>query len=364
VFTTLYTFAEGSVAQSLFRAADGQFYGVASGGKDVVFENGIPTGGNGFIFQMASSGFLSTVHDFTGGDDGKWPSGLMQGTDGNLYGSTGSGPGTNNLGTIFKLGFASDLANISTRLRVQTGERAMIGGFIVTGAASKKVIIRALGPSLRAFGTSDALADPTLELHSSDGSLLLSNDNWKDTQKVEIEESTIPPANDLESAIVATLSPGAYTAVVQGNGGTAGVGLVEIYDLTPIADSRLANISTRGFVDTGENVMIGGIIAGPNNASSSRVLIRAIGPSLQAVGIGNPLQDPVLELHNGSGAIIDTNDDWKSDHRSEIEATTIPPANDKEAAIVSSLAPGNYTAIVRGKANTIGVGLVEVYNLQ
>jgi uncharacterized repeat protein (TIGR03803 family) len=364
VFTTLYTFPEESVAYSLFQAADGQFYGMATGVKGAVMGDGNSRDGNGFIFQMTSSGSLSSVHDFTGGADGKSPSGLMQGNDGNLYGSTGAGPGTNELGTIFKLGFASDLANISTRIRVQTGEGAMIGGFIVTGDAPKKVIIRALGPSLQAFGTNDVLADPRLELHSSDGSVIASNDNWEDTQKLEIEESTIPPPHALESAIVATLSPGAYTCVVQGTGGATGVGLVEIYDLIAIADSRLANISTRGFVDTGDSVMIGGLIVGEGAAGEmATVLVRALGPSLSNAGIHGALPDTTLSLRGANGAILAENDDWKDSQQTEIEATTVPPTDARESAIVFTLTPGNYTAIVRGKNDSTGVGLVEVYNL-
>jgi hypothetical protein len=258
------------------------------------------------------------------------------------------------------------LLNISTRLRVLTGDNVLIGGFIVTGTDPKKVIVRGLGPSLTSQGVPGALSDPTLELHDGTGATLATNDNWKDTQQSEIEATTIPPTNDLESAIVATLpaNNAAYTAILRGKNDTTGIGLVEVYDLDQAANSQLANISTRGFVDTGDNVMIGGFIIGPSNAFSGKIVVRAIGPSLTNQGVANALQDPTLELHDGSGATIASNDNWKDTQQSDIEATTIPPTNDLESAIVATLTPGNYTAIVRGKNNTTGVALVEVYNLQ
>jgi hypothetical protein len=189
-------------------------------------------------------------------------------------------------------------------------------------------------------------------------------DDWKDTQQAEIEATTIPPTDDHESAIVQSLLPGAYTAIVRGKNGTTGVGLVEAYDLDQPADSRLANISTRGFIDTGDNVMIGGFIIGPADLGAATVLIRGIGPSLASAGVADPLQDPTLELHDGNGALLTSNNDWKDTQQSEIEATTIPPTDDRESAILQTLAPGSYTAIVRGVDDTTGVGLVEVYHLQ
>ena len=202
------------------------------------------------------------------------------------------------------------LLNISTRLRVLTGDNALIGGFIVTGNAPKRVIVRAIGPSLTNFGIPGALADPTLELHGPGAFVTITNNNWRDTQETEIEATGLAPSNNLESAIVAMLPPGAYTAVVRGNNGGTGVGLVEAYDLAPAADAQLANISTRGFVDSGDNVMIGGFILG-NGSANARVLIRAIGPSLTAFGVPNALADPTLELHNNNGDIIAANDDWR-----------------------------------------------------
>jgi uncharacterized delta-60 repeat protein len=252
------------------------------------------------------------------------------------------------------------LLNIATRLRVQTGENVLIGGLIVTGTEPKKVIIRGIGPSLSGL-FAGALADPMIKLYQGD-TLLASNDNWKE-QQAEIEATTIPPVHDLESAIVQTLAPGSYTAVMSGQNGGTGIGVIEAYDLDQAANSKLANIATRGFVDSGDNVMIGGVITGGIGGGNTRVLIRAIGPSLTTVGIKGALQDPTLELRDTNGGLLRENDNWQSDQLGEIEATTIPPTNAAESAIISILTPGNYTAIVRGKDNTTGVGLVEVYNL-
>jgi hypothetical protein len=264
-----------------------------------------------------------------------------------------------------------NLLNISTRMEVLSGNNVLIGGFIITGNEPKKVMIRALGPSLPVSGN---LADPVLELHDKTG-VIATNDNWKindktgRSQQTEIEATTIPPKSDLEAALIASLpaNNSAYTAVVRGKNGGTGVGQVEVYDLGATANSQLANISTRGFVDTGDNVMIGGVIVGPNSAGSTKVLLRAIGPSL---GISGALSDPILELHNGNGATIATNDNWKIDDKTgasqqaEIEATQAPPKSDFESALIHTVTPGNYTAIVRGKHETTGIGLVEIYNLQ
>jgi hypothetical protein len=254
-------------------------------------------------------------------------------------------------------------------MRVLTGEQVLIAGFIITGTDQKKVIIRGIGPSLNGVGVT--LSDPTLELHQG-STTLATNDNWKindqtgQSQEADIRATTIPPTNDLESALVATLNPGAYTAILAGKNGGTGVGLVEVYDLAQGANSKLANISTRGFVDTGNNVMIGGLIVGGGGGGATTVIVRALGPSVPVAGA---LSDPTLELHDASGTTLATNDNWKtrpdgSSQQAEIEATTIPPTNDLESALVATLTPGNYTAIVRGKNNTTGVGLVEVYNLQ
>ena len=252
------------------------------------------------------------------------------------------------------------LLNISTRLNVGVGENVLIGGFIVVGTDPKKVIIRAIGPSLVDLGVPDALADPIIELHKPDATVV-TNDNWRDMQEQEIIDTTIPPTNNLESAIVATLDPGPYTAIVSGKNNGTGIGLVEVYDLDQAANSQLANISTRGFVDMGDNVMIGGFIVG--DGVSTTVVVRAIGPSLAGAGVANPLLNPTLELHDTDGTQIAFDDDWKDTQQAEIEAAGLAPTDDRESAIEAVLTPGLYTAIVRGKDNTVGIGLMEVYNL-
>jgi phospholipase/lecithinase/hemolysin len=251
--------------------------------------------------------------------------------------------------------------NISTRVFVDTGERVSIAGFIVTGNISKKVLIRGIGPSLTASGVPNALANPTLTLFDASGNALMTNDNWRDSQPVEIMATGIPPQNDLESAIVATLAPGHYTAVLAGKNGTTGNGLAEVYDLESSTGSTLANLSTRGFVGTGDNAMIGGLIVG--NGDNPIVVLRAIGPTLSSSGIANPLLDPTIELHDGNGAVIGTNDNWKDGQMLAVLATQLAPTDDRESAIVAFLAPGNYTAVVRGKSGTTGIALVEAYRV-
>lgn len=255
--------------------------------------------------------------------------------------------------------FATVFGNISTRLLVETGDNALIGGFIVTGTQPKKVIVRAIGPSLIPIFP-DALADPILELRNGAGALIMANDNWRTNQEQEIIATGIPPTNDSESAIVATLPANIsnYTAIVRGVNNGTGIGVVEAYDLDQTVDSKLANISTRGLVQTGNNVLIGGLIVLGQNPL--RVIVRAIGPSLPVPGA---LADPTLELHDGSGALIASNDNWRSDQEAEIIATGIPPTNDSESAIVRNLTAGNYTAIVSGVNNTTGIAVVEAYNL-
>jgi hypothetical protein len=276
-----------------------------------------------------------------------------------------SGTDPNNPDSVVRTG---KQLNLSTRLLVQTGDNAGIGGFIINGTDPKKVILRAIGPSLTARGVPGALQDPTLELHDHTGATIAFNDNWRDTQQSTIQATGLAPEDNRESAIVQTLAPAAYTAIVRGKGGTSGVALVEAYDVDPNANSKLANISTRGFVGTGDNVMIGGFIVGGglgvNGAGSEEVLVRGLGPSLTQRGVPNALQDPTLDLHDGNGAIIASNDNWKDTQQSEIQATGLAPSNDRESAILAPLVQGNYTAILRGKNNTTGVGLVEVYKVQ
>ena len=251
---------------------------------------------------------------------------------------------------------AIHLANISTRLAVGTADNVLIAGFIVTGSQQKRILLRGLGPTLP---VSENLADPTLELHDSSGAIVAANDYWRDTQQDELQATTIPPRNDYEAAIVRSLAPGAYTVILAGRGETTGVGLVEAYDLDLTVDSKLANISTRGFVDQGDNVLIGGtIIVG---SGTTNVLFRAIGPSLSS--IPNRLQDTTLELHDSQGSILASNNDWQDSQKAEIEATTIPPPDPREAAILYQFSPGAYTAVVRGKDNTTGVAVIEAYQL-
>jgi hypothetical protein len=272
-----------------------------------------------------------------------------------------------------------NISNISTRAFVQTGENVMIGGFIVQGTGPKRVIIRAIGPELTQYGITDALANPTLELHNQTGALIASNDDWRATilggiitsnQVSDIQNSGHAPTAVSESAIIADLQPGNYTAVVRGVSNTAGVALVEVYDLSPGASSSLGNISTRSFVQTGEHVMIGGFIV--QGTGTKRVIIRAIGPELTQYGITNALANPTLELHNAAGAVIASNDNWQttiiggiitSNQVSDIQNSGHAPTAASESAVIADLQPGNYTAIVRGVNNTTGVGLVEVYDL-
>ena len=256
------------------------------------------------------------------------------------------------------------LLNISTRLQIQTGDNAMIGGFIITGTELKTIIVRGIGPSL---GIPGALADPVIEVHGSSGELLATNDNWRDaTTRQEIIDSGFAPTHESESALWGIINPGSYTVVVRGKNGATGIGSFEVYDLDQSADSKLANVSTRGFTGTGDDVMIGGIIVGGGTeGAAATVIVRAIGPSLPMT---SALGNPTLELRNRSGTLVAFNDDWKTradgtSQQAEIEATAFAPSNDLESAVVQMLTPDAYTAIVRGKENTAGVGLVEVFNL-
>jgi hypothetical protein len=254
--------------------------------------------------------------------------------------------------------------SISTRLRVENGDQVMIGGFIITGNASKRVVLRGLGPSLSRMGVSDVLTDPVLELHGPNGTLIRRNDNWKDDQRSLIEGTPFQPRDDRESVIVEFLAPAAYTAILTGKNETTGIGLVEVYDNDPAAGAELANISTRGYVRTEDGVMIGGFILGGQSASP-RIALRGIGPSLSRAGLGNLLADPTVELHDGNGALLIANDNWQDDPVSAAQLTLdgLAPTDPKESAILTTLPPGMYTAILAGKNGETGLGLVEVYNL-
>lgn len=242
----------------------------------------------------------------------------------------------------------------------------MIGGFIVTGNNSKRLIIRGMGPSMATVGVQGVINDPILRLFGPTGSPLGVNDNWQDTQQAEIEATGIPPQDPREAAIVATLSPAAYTTTLADSGGNTGVGLVEIYDLDSAASTRLSNISTRGSVQTADNVMIGGFALGGSSINPARVVIRALGPSLITAGINNALQNPTLELFDNNGQSIAFNDNWSDDQSqvAELQAFGLAPQSPSESALIATLPPGLYTAVVAGQGGAIGIGLVEVYAVQ
>jgi hypothetical protein len=267
--------------------------------------------------------------------------------------------------------FPSALGNISTRAFVQTGDNVMIGGFIVQGAYYKEVVIRALGPELTRYGVPNALANPVLELHDATGALIASNYDWQHTviggiitidQVDWIRRSGYAPADPRESAIIAVLPPGNYTTIVRGTDNMTGVALAEVYDLDHARDTILGNVSTRSLVQTGADVMIGGFIV--EGIGPKRVIVRAIGPELTQHGVPNPLADPILDLHNSTGALIAVNDNWMdAPNAQDIINSGHAPTDPRESAIIANLPPGNYTAIVRGVNNTTGVALVEVYDL-
>lgn len=241
----------------------------------------------------------------------------------------------------------------------------MIAGFIVTGNANKKLVLRGLGPSLAAFGIGNVLLDPVLALHTSAGALIAQNDNWKDDQRSEIEHTLFEPGDERESIVLATLPPAAYTAVLSGKSNTSGIGLIEVYDNNLAVDSQLANISTRGLVQNGNNVMVGGFILG-NSANPGRIALRGIGPSLSQFGLNNVLADPTLELHDANGATVAMNDNWMDDPASaaQLTANGLPLSDVKESGIFISLPAGQFTAVLSGKNGGIGIGLVEIYNLR
>ena len=255
--------------------------------------------------------------------------------------------------------------NFSTRLLVQTGEQVGIGGFIITGTGEKQVLLRAIGPSLAQVGVPNFLADPVMELHGPAGFTTVFNDNWRDTQEAQIIATGLAPSNDLEPAILATVNPGNYTALVRGKDNTTGVGSVEVYDLGP-ATSQLANISTRAFVGTGAHVAIGGFILRGIQSNSTHVIVRGIGPSLDLIILPSMLANPTLELRDNNGALLSSNDDWQDDpvQAAQLSAYGLAPLDPKESGIFAPLPPGLYTAILAGKNGGTGIGLVEIYNVQ
>lgn len=246
------------------------------------------------------------------------------------------------------------LVNVSARADVLTGQNVAIAGFIITSTATttKQILIRGLGPSL---GLSGSLANPTLTLNGPNG-LIYSNNNWKESQQSEIAATGLQPSNDLESAIIWTLAPGTYTAILAGYNGGTGIGLIDVYDITGLAP--LVNVSSRARVGISNNVLIGGVIV----QDSKRAVVRALGPSL--TGVSGTLQNPRLDFYNGSGTLVASNDNWASGSAgSEIQRLGLAPTNPNESAILPTLGAGNYTAVVSGVNNTTGVGLVEYYAL-
>jgi len=252
------------------------------------------------------------------------------------------------------------LADISTRAQVGSGDNVLIGGFIIQGSASKRVLVRAIGPSLIPFGVTNALMDPTLELRDMSGALLFSNDNWTTAvNKQDITDTGRAPTASQESAILTALAPGKYTAIVRGVGATSGVALVEVYDQDSGPGSLLANLSTRSGVGTGNNVMIGGIIL----TGQKTIIVRALGPTLTQFGVANALNDPALEVRNAQGTLVDSNDNWQSNpKKAQIQASGLAPPNAAEPAVLVTLPMGNYTAVVRGVgAMPTGLALLEIY---
>jgi hypothetical protein len=250
-------------------------------------------------------------------------------------------------------------------MRVQPGDNVGIGGFIITGSAPKHVLLRAIGPSLAQSGVPNVLADPVLQLHGPGGFATITNDNWKDdpVQQTAILATGIAPSNDLESAIDTTLLPGAYTAILSGKNNTSGVALIEVYDLSLAVPAKMANISTRAFVSTGSDIVIAGFSLG-GHTGDGRVVARGIGPSLAAAGVANVLADPMLELRDGNGALLMSDNNWQDNsvQAAELTAEGLAPANPVESALAATLPPGLYTALLSGMNNGTGIGLVEVYD--
>jgi glucose/arabinose dehydrogenase len=302
-----------------------------------------------------------TASDFASGIN--MPVDLQVGPDGCLYYLA-----RGNNGQVFRIAaVAGQSLNISVRGLVGTGNDVLFSGFINSGTAPKKVILRGMGPSLQQSGVTGTLADPFLELHGSDGSLITSNNNWKENSaqaQTDITNNQLAPPNDAESAIVSTLQPGNYTAILKGQGNGTGVGLVEVYDVDQASASRLANISGRATVLTGNNVLFAGFIVG-NNIGAAKVVIRGLGPSLAQAGVTTPLLDPTLEVRDTNATLVMANDNWQENasQAAQVSASGLAPSNPLESAVATSLLPGNYTAVVAGKNGGTGIGVVEVYNL-
>ncbi|HKP93187.1 MAG TPA: peptidylprolyl isomerase [Chthoniobacterales bacterium] len=257
--------------------------------------------------------------------------------------------------------------NLSTRMQVGTGDNALFAGFIMRGPTSKRLIVRALGPSLTSLGIPNAIPNPILELHDSSGATIATNDNWADAPNhQEVVDAGLAPISPNESAILTTLpsntTNASYTAIVRDATNTTGVGVVDLYDLDSGPGSTLLNISTRGPVAPDPNALIGGFILGGTQAK--QILVRAIGPSLTAFGVPDALADPTLEFFNGQGTKIDSNNDWmNSPQKTQIQNSGLAPSDPKESAVLQTLSAGQYTAIVRSATGDTGVGSVQIYQL-
>ncbi|HEY2103286.1 MAG TPA: hypothetical protein VGH08_08535 [Chthoniobacterales bacterium] len=329
----------------------------------------------------ANSGLVETIDPITG-ERKSFASGfngslgiLRDSASGNLYFLEANQLYRLNSAQV-TVAMSARLLNISTRLRVLTGDNVGIGGFVIGGSSPQRILLRGVGPSLAQapYNVPQALADPILSLHTRDAQdadvVLMTNDNWKtndqtgQSQEAEISATGLAPTDPAEAAIIITLNPGAYTVILSGKNGGTGNALVEAFNLDGTnSRSFLSNISTRGYVDIGDQVMIGGFIQGPQTAASDTVLMRAIGPSLTQLGVSGALADPTLELHDSNGATLASNDDWAQDAEASEIPVNLQPGDARESALHRTLSPGAYTAIMRGKNNTTGVGLVEVYYL-
>jgi type VI protein secretion system component Hcp len=331
---SIFKVADSASPQILSAVATGTTFGTAS---ILFYSTAIPTGSPASVFTFGD--IVGTSHLILNGGTREQD--------------------TFSFGTVTRT--AGVLENISTRSLVGIGQNVTIAGFIIDGTGPKQLVLRALGPTLAQFGIAGFLQDPTLELHNSAGMVIASNDDWAQAANAQSIPANLQPSDNHEAALLVNLTPGAYTAIVRGVNNSTGVALVEAYDIAAGSTSRLSNISTRGFVQTGGNVMIAGVIIQSN---TENVLVRALGPTLTSFGITNALANPTLELRDANGTFLTANDNWKSTQQAEISATGKAPPNDLESAIARTLAPGNYTAIVRGVNNTTGVALVEVYALQ
>jgi hypothetical protein len=253
--------------------------------------------------------------------------------------------------------------NLSTRGNVSGGDGVLIGGFVITGTDAKTVVLRALGPSLSSFSVPNVLSDPVLRLFNSSHALIATNDNWQsDPHNADIQKNGLAPGNVLESATFQTLAPGAYTVIVSGKDSATGIGLVELYDLSPLSNSQLKNMSTRGSVGTGDDVLISGFTIG--DVGNTTVIVRALGPSLARFGVSGVLSDPTLTIFDSTGTVIASNDNWRDDVNAiDVQKNALSPPNERESALVLHPPAGEYTAVVRGANGGTGIGLAEVYTL-